>query len=296
MTAPRPRENRAGLAVATLLVVFAMFTSMDTIAKWLVTAGLPAIQVAFLRYAVHFVAILVAYLPGSGLSILRSNAPGIEVLRGVMLFASTVFNFAALVYLPLTLTTSIFFAAPLLIALMSVPILGEPVGPRRLVAIGVGFLGVLVITAPWEATFHWAMLYSLAALTGASIYFVLTRKIAGVDDNPTAQVFASGIATLALAPAAAWVWVQPSGALDWGLALLLGSLGALGHSLLTRAYRWAEASVLAPLIYVQILYASALSWIVFAEPPSARTLLGASIIIGSGLYLWWRERSLKSGA
>ena len=294
MRAARPRENRVGLAVVTLLAVFAMFTSMDTIAKWLVLAGLPALQVAFLRYAVHFGAILVTYVPGEGLGILRSNAPWTEVLRGVMLLASTAFNFAALAHLPLTLTTSIFFAAPLLIALLSVPVLGERVGPRRLAAIGTGFLGVLVITAPWEATFHWAMLYSLAALTGASVYFVLTRKIAGVDDNPTAQVYASGIATLALAPVALWLWVEPAGALDWGLALLLGSLGALGHSLLTRAYRWAEASVLAPLIYVQILYATAMSWVVFAAPPSARTLLGAAIIIGSGLYLWWRERELTS--
>ncbi|MEL6679949.1 MAG: EamA/RhaT family transporter, partial [Pseudomonadota bacterium] len=96
MRAARPRENRVGLAVVTLLAVFAMFTSMDTIAKWLVLAGLPALQVAFLRYAVHFGAILVTYVPGEGLGILRSNAPWTEVLRGVMLLASTAFNFAAL--------------------------------------------------------------------------------------------------------------------------------------------------------------------------------------------------------
>jgi len=191
-------------------------------------------------------------------------------------------------------TIWIFFAYPLVVGLLSIPILGEQVGLRRLGAIALGFVCVLVIAEPWGAGFHWAMLLSLGAMVTAALYFVLTRAVAGADTNATSQFFTAGIATLILAPVAVPLWVQPAGAVQWAVLCTLGLLGFSGHVLLTHAYRFVSASTLAPVIYVQIFYAVALSWLVFGVLPGANTYLGAAIIMASGLYIWMRERRLAT--
>ncbi len=291
MKAVRPRADRPGFAVLIALAAFGCFTGIDSSAKWLGAAGLPALQVAFVRYAGHFVAVLAAFLPSEGPGVFRSNAPWLQVGRALTLLTGTALNFVAVRYLPLTVTTAIFFASPMLVCLLSIPMLGERVGLRRFAAIGVGFLGVLVITRPWGASFHWAMLCSLGALTAASTYFVLTRMIAGRDDNPTGQVITAGLPTLVLAPVALSVWVWPERPVDFVLMGVIGLFGAFGHSFLTVAHRYAAASTLAPVVYAQIVYVSLVSWAVFAQPPDAQTVVGTAIIVAAGLYIWRRERA-----
>ena len=281
------------LGVLLQLAAFFCFASMDTTAKWLVGAAIPAVQVAFLRYAVHFGWALVLFLPSGGRGLLCSGTPRLQVLRALLLMVSTVLNFTALKYLPLAVTISIFFAAPLVVCLLSIPILGEKVGVRRFAAVLVGLAGVLVIVQPWGAAFDRHVFLSLGALLGASGYFVLTRKIAGIDSNAVTQAWASGIATTLLAPFALAGWVGPASGLDWGLLLMLGSLGMLGHSMVTRAHDFAEASVLAPMVYSQILYVTFFGWLFFDSVPDAATVLGASIIVASGLYVWLRERAAE---
>lgn len=284
------RENRKALAIGLMLGAFLLFASMDTMAKYLVTHGIPSLQVVFTRFLAHFVVVLLFYLPREGTQIFKSNTPKIQMLRALGLFGATVFNFAALVYLPLTVTIAIFFTTPLVVCLLSIQILNETVGMRRLTAVFVGFLGVLVITQVWSADFHWAMFLSLAALTSASFYFVLTRKIAGNgDSNAVSQVFTSGLAVPIMAPIAYYVWTTPSTLVEWILLFLVGIFGAVGHSLLTIAHRFAQASTLAPLVYVQIIYATALSWLVFGAMPDFWTIAGTGIIVASGVYIWRRE-------
>ncbi|MSU88754.1 EamA family transporter [Rhodobacteraceae bacterium 2CG4] len=269
---------------------FFSFTLIDTSAKWLAAAGLPALQVAFVRYAGNFVASLLIFLPREGLSVLRPNAPGLQLGRALMLLGSTMLNFTALSYLPLTVTTAIFFASPVLVCLLSIPLLGETVGLRRFLAILVGFSGVLIITEPWGADFHWAMFLSLGALTCASMYFVLSRMIAGRDDNPTGQIVTSGVPTLLLSPVLFFGWAWPQGVADWLAFVAMGLFATLGHSLLTVGYRYAPASTLAPMVYIQIIYVSIISWAVFRQPPDANTIAGTAVIVGAGLYIWLRER------
>ena len=225
---------------------------------------------------------------------IRSNMPRIQLARGFLLLVSTVCNFTAVLYLPLTVTISIMFAAPLVVCLLSIPILGEQVGIRRIAAVLVGFAGVLIIVNPGGTEFHWAMLLSLCALSGASFYFVLSRMVAGVDQNSTSQLWTSGVATLALLPIGLAVWQWPASNLDGMLLILIGVLATIGHSFLTIAHRFAPASVLAPLVYVQIIYVSVLSWIVFNQPPSPTTLLGTAVIVASGFYIWKRENRKKT--
>lgn len=293
MSPVRPREDRLTLAILIMFGAFFSFTMIDSMAKWLVTGGMPVLQVAFVRYAGHFLSSLAIFLPSEGRALFRSNAPGVQLLRALLLLAGTVFNFLALSYLPLTITTAIFFATPVLISLLAIPILGERIGLRRFAAILAGFGGVLIITAPWGVAFHWAIFFSLGALLCASLYFVLTRTIAGVDDNPTSQIITSGIPTLALLPFVIPGWVWPEAPGDWAVVLLIGGFATLGHSLLTVGYRYAPASTLAPTVYSQILYATAISWAVFSQPPDGKTVLGTAVIVAAGLYIWLRERQLR---
>ncbi len=293
MSPVKAREERPGLAVALMLVAFLCFVCMDTIAKWLVTREISSLQVAFVRYAGHFAVSLAIFVPLAGPRIFVSDAPKIQALRGSFLLFSTLCNFTAVYYLPLPVTISIIFASPLLVCLLSIPILGEKVGIRRFLAVIVGLVGVLIIVQPGSAEFHPAIFLSLGALLGASFYFVLTRTVAGRDDNSTSQLWSAGIPTLLLLPIGLAIWDWPATTLDGVLMILIGCLATLGHSLLTIAHRFAPASVLAPLVYVQIIYISIISWLIFDEPPTTTTLMGTAVIIASGLYIWLRERTVK---
>ena len=277
-----------------MLLAFLCFAAMDTSAKWLVSTALPALQVVWLRYLVHFICTVVVYVPRHGWQIGRSNKPGLQTMRALFLLGATAFNFTALQFLPLTTTIAIFFVVPLSVCLLSIPILGEKVGIKRLIAVLVGFMGVLIIVEPWSQRFNPYALLAITAMLCASGYFVMSRVIAGVDSNATVQFFVSGVATMLVAPFALYVWQWPADLKTWLLAVLIGSLGMLGHSVLTRAHQLAEASVLAPTVYSQAIYISIFSWLVFDESPNPQTVLGTLIIVGSGLFIWSRERRLQA--
>ncbi len=247
-------------------------------------------QIVFSRYVGAFLTALIFFIPRRGLGEFRSNRPWIQVLRALALLGSTVFNFLALRYLPITLTIAMFFAMPIVVTLLSIPILGERVGLRRFLAVLTGFIGVLVIVQPWGAQFHWAVFLSIGALFSASTYFVLTRLLAGIDNNSTSQLWTNGLATLALAPIALQNAVWPENTLNMLVFLFIGFLGGVGHILATLAFRFAQASVLAPVTYVQVIYATAAGYLVFNTLPTIWTAIGTAIIIASGVYIWQRER------
>ena len=290
MVAASPREDRPTAAVLIMASAIFLFTLIDTSAKWLIMAGLPAMQVVFSRYVGAFLTALIFFIPRRGLGEFRSNRPWIQVLRALALLGSTVFNFLALRYLPITLTIAMFFAMPIVVTLLSIPILGERVGLRRFLAVLTGFIGVLVIVQPWGAQFHWAVFLSIGALFSASTYFVLTRLLAGIDNNSTSQLWTNGLATLVLAPIALQNAVWPENTLNMLVFLFIGFLGGVGHILATLAFRFAQASVLAPVTYVQVIYATAAGYLVFNMLPTIWTAIGTAIIIASGVYIWQRER------
>ena len=290
MGAASPREDRPTAAVLIMALAIFLFTLIDTSAKWLIIAGLPALQVVFSRYVGALLTVLIFFIPRRGMGEFRSNRPWIQVLRALALLGSTVFNFLALRYLPITLTIAMFFAVPIVVTLLSIPILGERVGLRRFLAVLTGFIGVLVIVQPWGAQFHWAVFLSIGALLSASTYFVLTRLLAGIDNNSTSQLWTNGLATLALAPIALQNAVWPENTLNMLVFLFIGFLGGVSHILATLAFRLAQASVLAPVTYVQVIYATAVGYLVFNTLPTIWTAIGTAIIIASGVYIWRRER------
>lgn len=289
-TGVAPREERTALGLGVMTLAVCCFTMIDTSAKWLILAGLPALQVVFVRYAGHFIVAMATFLPREGMSAFRSNAPVRQFLRSFFLFASTVFNFMALKYLPITVTTTIMFAGPIAVTLLAIPMLGERVGAHRIGAVCVGFAGVLVVMQPWGAAFHPAMFLSLGGLTMASFYFILTRMLAGVESNATSQLWSSGLAAVCLAPFAVPMWVWPTGGIDLVTLGMIGVFGALGHIAATSAHRLADASILAPVVYIQILLAALSGIFVFDTWPTVWTLGGGLIIAAAGLYIWHRER------
>ena len=203
---------------------------------------------------------------------------------------STCLNFIALSYLPLTLTISFFFAIPIVTTLLSIPLLGEKVGIRRMSAVCVGFLGVLVIVQPWGASFHWAVIFSVGALVTASLYFVMTRLLTGVDSNGTCQLWSTTVAAICLLPVLFSGIAIPENYIDLMIFLSIGVIGAVSHILVTLAYRFAPAKTVAPVTYVQAIYAAAFGYFIFGTIPTIWTVIGSLIIVCSSLYIWWRER------
>jgi drug/metabolite transporter (DMT)-like permease len=287
----KPIEERRLIGIGLALFGYLMFSVIDSCAKWLSLSGMPAMEVVFVRYAGQFLLVLALFAPVRGARLVVTRRPWIEIVRGLCLLGSTICNFIAITVIPLTVTASIGFTMPLILCALSVVLLGEKVGWRRWLAILVGFIGVLIIVRPGTDAFHPVMLLSLAGVTMAAFYFMLTRKLAGVDSAMTQQFYAAGVATLAVAPFAFGGWTWPSG-VNWIPFCLIGAAALSGHQAITVAHRFAPASVLAPFNYSLIIFLSLSSWLIFNQPPDGWIFAGAPLVIGSGLYVWLRERQL----
>lgn len=290
-----PREERRLYGFLLILAAITCFTAIDSSAKWLVRS-LPPMEVVFIRFLGHLLMVLILYLPTYGLNLARSAAPRREIWRAGLLFSGTILNFFAVKFLPLATTSSIFFTVPLWVCALSIPMLGEKVGLRRWAAVVIGFCGVLIVVQPGFAGFHWATGLSVLAALSASLYFIETRRLAGVDATATQQFYVAFVATLVLAPFALFDWSWPATALDWFAFASIGFWGWLGHQLLIIAYRMAPASVLAPFGYLQLLPMTLAGFLFFGDRPGPWVFIGASVVIGSGLYVWYRERKLTGGA
>jgi drug/metabolite transporter (DMT)-like permease len=207
-----------------------------------------------------------------------------------MFIAMTGMNFWALQYLQLTVTSSIFFSTPIIIALISAPLLGEKLDARRVAAIAAGFAGVLVIVHPWSADFHPAMILAVLNALLYAGFMLSTRHLAAYDSPETIQYLPAIGATLVLTPFALAAWEAPDHWLEWVVACLLGVFGGVGHYLLALAHRYAPSSVIAPFVYQQVIYMALFGYLVFGDVPGPSVWIGAAIVVGSGLYLFARER------
>jgi drug/metabolite transporter (DMT)-like permease len=295
MTAPHtaPIEDRRTYAIGILIGSQLFFAILDSCAKWMAVSNIPTFEIVFIRYAVHTALLLAMFLPVSGWNLFRTGNWKIELLRGICLTGTTVCNFFAMQFLPLTVTGALLFTMPLIVCLLSVPMLGEKVGWRRGIAIVVGFVGILIIVQPGTEAFHPASLLCLVGAAFAAVYSILTRKLAGIDSAATQTMYAGLFSLLAVTPVAFTGWVWPENTATWIAFLGAGVAGALAHQLMATAHRFATPSVLAPFSYLELIYLAIASWIVFGEPPDIWFYVGAPIIIGSGLYIFFREQRLE---
>lgn len=293
--AERLAENAAAarrmrlIGIALMCGAVACFACLDATAKYL-GRHVDVLEVVWARYASAFVLALLISNPLTRPGLVESRRPMLQVVRSSMLLGATLFNFLAFQYLRLDQALVIMFSIPLMVAALAGPMLGEWVGPRRWAAIGVGFVGVVLVARPGFGFIHPAALLSVGAAAFSALYAIMTRTLARFDSNETTLFYSNLVGALALLPLMPFVWTTPSDPLHIIIMTFFGALGSGGHFLLIVAHRHTPASILAPFIYTQLVWAVMFGFVVFGDVPDRWTLAGAAVVVASGLYLVHRER------
>jgi drug/metabolite transporter (DMT)-like permease len=274
-------------AIALAVSATVLFGSSDTISKFL-SGSLPIIEFIWIRYVIFLM--LAMILAGRGPhKHLRPRNPWQQVIRGLCVIGSSVLFVYGVRQMTMAQATTISFLSPLLVTILSIPILGESVGPRRWAAVAAGVVGMLVVVRPGLGGFQPAALFGVASALCWALALIITRKISGSDTPQTTVLWSAGIGTAVLTLMLPFVAVWPA---PWqmGLSLILGFIASGGQWLVILAHRLAPASLLAPFFYGQLLWVTGLGFLVFGNLPDGWTLTGAAIIIASGLYTAHRER------
>ena len=303
-------QNTAA-AIGCVLAGVAAISVNDVLIKQL-SGGYPLHQMVFIRSAIGIVFSLMLVQMEGGFAILRTRTPGLHLIRGALVVVSNLTYFAALAVIPLAEATALFFVAPLMITLLSIPLLGEKVGPLRLTAVSVGFAGVVLMMRPWESETEVSriilFLPVLAALTYA-LNQILTRRLGATTRASALAVYIQGtfiVVSLAFYLVAgdgryavgvengslqfllrAWVW--PEGGDRW-LFLGLGLNSAIIGFALAQAYRLADAAVVAPFEYIGLPLAIFWGWVIWGDVPTPVVWAGSALILGSGLFVFIREK------
>ncbi len=277
--------------IGLIALAMALLSAMDAVVKWL-AADYSTIQLMFFRSVFAFLPLAPLVLRSGWAASLRTRRPGTHALRGLFGLAALGCFFWSLSLLPLADATAITFAAPLFVTALSMPLLGEAVGARRWSAVGVGFLGVLVMVQPGVGIFQPAALLPLAAALFLALMVIQVRKLTRTESNTTIVLYYTVISTLVTGAVVPFYWATPD-LTDLLLLALVGVLGGLGQLVLTAAYRRAEASVLAPFDYTAMVWAVLFGFLLWGELPAPNIWLGVAIVIASGIYIIYREAELR---
>ena len=281
------------LGILLMIITTIVFASQDGLSKYLATEY-NVYMVVMIRY--WFFAAFVISMSGrrtGGIKrVAKTKSPILQIFRSLILVAEMCITILAFTLLGLAETHAIFASYPLIIAMLSGPILGEYVGWRRWLAICVGFIGILIILNPGNGIFS---PYALVPLAGAilfAIYGLLTRYVGQYDDSSTSFYWTGVVGSIAMTVIGLNFW-DPVSRSDWSVMLLLSASGVVGHYLLIKCYEVAEASAIQPFAYLQLIWASMIGIIIFGEQITTNVLIGACIIVGAGLFTLWRERKVN---
>ena len=279
-------HRRARFAgAAWMLAGASCIAIVDGIAKYLAPT-INGVQVVWGYVGASLVFLLAVMLARgeSPISLARTRRPWLQVARAASLVCSLSALFVSLRYLPLAVATTVSFTAPLIIAALSGPILGERVGPRRWVAVLVGMTGTMLVVRPGTDVFHWAALLTLLGAFFFALFNIATRVLGGFDRPLTTVLYTFVVSTALVSVAMPMVWVTPTVA-QWLLFAASGLLGFAAHFSLARSLVLADASAVAPLHYVRLLWAIGIGLVVFNHAPDAWTLAGGALIVASGIYV-----------
>jgi drug/metabolite transporter (DMT)-like permease len=291
------RHNRVLLGILCMLLASSLFPVMNGLVQVL-SARFGTEQIVWARAASHFVFILALFAPRFGLALVRTATPGWQILRSAIHLCSMIFFFTGVKYLPLAKASSISFLAPFFVALLAWPILGERMTPGRMGAVVVAFLGALVIIRPGSAVFHWASLLMLGSALCYALYQILTRRVTRLDSAETSAVYSALAGTVVMSVVVPFAWTTPATWTDAALLFSLGIIGGLGHYFVARAMTYAQANIVAPFGYWQLVGAVIVGYLISGYLPDAFTWIGAGIIVCAGVYIAWcetagsRERAL----
>ena len=282
--------KRPIIGVALMLGAMAVLPGIDVIAKFLGQQGMPILQVVWARLVLGALMTLPFAVRIAGAKSLWPDRPWYHTLRAAFLVAATFFFFLSLKWLPIADALAIFFVQPLIVTVLSAFVLREAVGPRRWIAVAVGFIGTLIIIRPGIAELNPGSWLALAAGVTLAFYFVMTRAISGRAHAMVTMFQTSLLGGLILSAGIWWVWVWPNPT-QWAMLAALAFIGTAGHLMIVRAYDHAEASLLAPLAYTEMITSVALGWLFFSDFPDAYTFLGVAILISCAIYISMRERA-----
>ncbi len=286
-------DQRLGiwLMISTMLV----FAVQDGFSRHL-ASEYNTIMVVMIRYwfFAAFVISIARRQAGSIRAAARTAQPLVQIFRGTLLSLEICVMVTGFVLLGLVESQAIFACYPLLIAALSGPVLGEKVGWRRWTAIGVGFVGVLIILRPGFAVFSPAALFPLVAAFMFALYGLLTRYVARQDRAATSFFWTGVSGAVVMTCVGVWFW-EPMSLPDWGWMVLLCLTGAGGHFLLIKTYEVAEASAVQPFAYFQLVFASAIGMAVFGEDLPLNVAIGAGIVVAAGLFTLARARKAEAG-
>ena len=279
-----------GIALVLLSTVF--LGTSDVTSKYL-SATLPSIEITWIRFVVFALIMVPAMLPASKLHALRTERLGLQLMRGAALLGSSLLFISGLRYLPMAEASATGFVSPLFVTALSIIFLAETVGVRRWIATAVGLMGVLIILRPGTSAFHLAAFFPIVSALCWAFTLVMTRIMSGREPVITTMTYSSiaGVAIMTALVPFDWVWPTPH---DLFFGIVVGLASTLGQWIVVLAYRYGDASVLAPFSYVQLLAVSILGFFIFGEVPDLWTIVGAAFIVLSGLYTAHRERVRRS--
>jgi drug/metabolite transporter (DMT)-like permease len=285
-----PAGQRIWAGIAFMCGAGILFPVMGGFAKFLGESGYDSLQVSWARAFGHILFMLMAFLPRFGLGMLRTRRFGTQFLRSLLLFGSNLSFFYAIVFIPIAKAATISLTAPLVVALLAWPMLGERTTVGRAIALGVGFLGVLIVIRPGTELFQWASLCVVWSAICYALYQLLTRRIAGIDSPETSAIYSSIVGGFGLILVLPFVWKTPHTFRDIAYFCGLGVLGALGHYCVARAMSYAPANIVSPFQYMQLLGSVAVGYLFFGNFPDFLGWVGAAIIVAAGLYIGWTQR------
>ena len=286
------RADRPFKGIALILASTVFLGVSDVTAKYL-SATLPSIEIAWIRFMVFAIIMTPAMMPGSPLFALRTDRLGLQLLRGLTVLSSSLFFICGLRFLPIAEASATGFVAPLFVTALSIVFLGEKVGLRRWIATAVGLVGVLIVLRPGFGAFHPAAIFPIVSALAWACTLIMTRMMSGTERAVTVMAYSSIVGVCILTAMVPFVWVAPSWH-DIMLGIFIGVASTAGQWIVVLAFRYADASVLAPFSYMQLLWVSILGFVVFGELPDVWTVTGAAFIVASGLYTAHRERVRQS--
>jgi drug/metabolite transporter (DMT)-like permease len=284
------RADRPFRGISLILISSIFLSTSDATSKYL-SASLPAIEIAWIRFTVFAIIMLPAMIPGSPLFALHTNRLRQQGLRGVTLVTSSLLFICGLGFLPIAEASATSFISPLFVTALSIVFLGEVVGVRRWLATAVGLIGVLIVLRPGTSSFHIAAIFPIVSALAWAASLIMTRMLSGKDAAITTMTYTSILGVSMMSLLVPIVWIAPT----WHQVLfgvLVGVASTVGQWIVVIAFRYADASVLAPFSYIQLLWVSLLGFFLFGEVPDIWTITG--VIVASGLYTAHRERVRRS--
>ena len=286
-------EDNTRLGILLMIVTTVIFAAQDGISKHLASEYnvYMVVMIRFWFFAAFVIAVA-SRKAGGVRAAAATSQPLVQGFRAVLLISQICVMIISFTLLGLVETHAVFVCYPLMVAALSGPVLGEHVGWRRWLAIGVGFIGVIIILEPGFGVFQPLAAIPLLGAFMFALYGLLTRYVARRDSAATSFFWTGTVGSVAITCVGIWFW-EPMIAPDWGWMALLCVTGALGHYTLIRCYEVAEASAVQPFAYLQLVFVSVIGLSVFGETIRPNVAMGVALIVAAGLFTWWRQRRVR---